>query len=284
MSAELLEAALAYAKRSWPVFPLHAPTAAGCTCGNADCASPGKHPRTAHGLHDATTDPDVIRKWWTRWPKASIGLRTGIRFDVLDLDNVDDALDRIDRAAPDGPAVKGPTVHTGNGLHIYVAPTGEGNRTAMLPGVDWRGRGGYVVAPPSLHANGLTYAWSAMFPTDTPITAAPPWLLHLVRRDGTSSKARTVASTQGGTAYGRKALESELGRCAIAPEGARNDAVNLAALKLGHLVAGGELSAEQVAESLLTVALRIGLSETEAVATIHSGMDAGMRNPKRVTR
>jgi hypothetical protein len=67
--SEFLEAALRYARNGWAVLPLN-----------------GKIPRTAHGVKDATTDPEVIQSWWGRWPNANIGLATGFHFFVLDVD------------------------------------------------------------------------------------------------------------------------------------------------------------------------------------------------------
>src|SRR5215211_72783 len=72
------EAALDYADQGWEVFPLHTPTAnGGCSCGTACGKRAGKHPRTPNGLHDATTDPTTIDHWWSKWPDANIGIRTG---------------------------------------------------------------------------------------------------------------------------------------------------------------------------------------------------------------
>jgi hypothetical protein len=48
--------------------------------------APGKHPLTRHGLHDATADPGVIRRWWTRWPQANVGIRTGAASGLLVID------------------------------------------------------------------------------------------------------------------------------------------------------------------------------------------------------
>ena len=69
-----LLAALAYAERfGWPVLP---------------CKPRDKTPLTPNGLRDATTDPEQIRTWWARFPKANIGIPTGVvtGFDVLDVD------------------------------------------------------------------------------------------------------------------------------------------------------------------------------------------------------
>ena len=83
MSAQRVDAvAQEYAERGWPVFPCHTPTHVGCSCCRDDCSSPGKHPRTASGLRDATTDPGVVASWWRRWPNANIGIVTAYN-DVL---------------------------------------------------------------------------------------------------------------------------------------------------------------------------------------------------------
>lgn len=59
----MLAKALAYADRGWPVIPLHTPTPGGCSCGRAECGSPGKHPRTQNGLKEATADQNQIIQW-----------------------------------------------------------------------------------------------------------------------------------------------------------------------------------------------------------------------------
>ena len=66
-------AALAYAEKfGWAVFPCHSADAnARCSCGNLACDKPGKHPRTQHGLKDATKNEGKIRQWWEKWPDAN---------------------------------------------------------------------------------------------------------------------------------------------------------------------------------------------------------------------
>lgn len=288
----LIRWALAYAERGWPVLPLHHPTRFGpkkgpvraeCSCRRADCESQGKHPRSAEGLLDATVDPGTIRRWWRWWPAANIGLRTGVAFDVLDLD--DGALvglDELDRIAVDNGPAPGPMVLTGNGLHWLTAPTGAGNRAKFLPGCDWRGDGGYIVAAPSVHHTGHIYTWDPTHGLDTTLPTVPGWLLERVRRPK-AQRATRRAPAGPGTPYGRKALDSELGRLAVTEDGHRNDELVAAAFRLGQLVGGSELDTTEVASSLLTVALRMGLPEHEAVATIRSGMSAGMLKPRKAT-
>src|SRR5688500_18269260 len=86
----ILEIALTYAARGWRVFPLHfvMPNDA-CSCSKgAACPEKarGKHPRTKHGHNDATTDEKTIRQWWSQWPNANIGIRTGEVSNLLVVD------------------------------------------------------------------------------------------------------------------------------------------------------------------------------------------------------
>src|SRR5262245_40189065 len=107
----MLAAALEAARRGWPVFPLHQPVGAGCSCGEATCSNVGKHPRTAHGFRDATTDRAQIEAWWSRWPDANIGAPTGVAFDALDIDHEDVRVATQEWPLVDMPG--GPVVRTG---------------------------------------------------------------------------------------------------------------------------------------------------------------------------
>lgn len=132
----LARAAAWYASNGVPVFPLR---------------PQGKAPITASGVLDATTDLAVVHDWWTRRPDANIGAACGFAFDVLDLDgpeayrSLGDELDIYLNVAI-GIALT-PREH---GMHIYLPPNpGRRNGAGLLPGVDARARGGYVVVPPS---------------------------------------------------------------------------------------------------------------------------------------
>jgi hypothetical protein len=276
--SELLDAALGYAARDAAVFP---------------CEVGGKRPlgRLApHGLKDATTDADQIRAWWSDEPDANIGLPTGIHFDVLDIDGPE-ALEALELAGPLGaPDIEGPIVMTPRGWHCYLAPTGRGNTVNLggLSGCDWRGKGGYVVAPPSVKADGTAWEWLTGTPQDqgpdTPIVPAPVWLVALFdRQHGSPIPAGTESLPRhaGRTGYGAAALERELGRLVTAPVGTRNHQLNKSAHALGQLVGTGALDPEETGQGLLRVAMTIGLGETEATATIRSGLSAGIRTPRR---
>lgn len=157
-----LEAALHYARdRGWAVFPLHTPGPTGCSCARPARGSVGKHPRTPGGFKDATRDPRVITAWWTRWPDANIAIATGSSSGVVVLDVDGEAAERIvvefglEEAHP-------PVVITGRGRHLCFAhpETTIASRAGVRPCFDVRGDGGYIVAPPSVHASGVRYAWA----------------------------------------------------------------------------------------------------------------------------
>jgi integrase len=132
----------------------------GCSCADPACPDPGKHPRLRGWQRLATADPVVVGEWWRRWPEANLGLATGRQFDVLDLDGTQgvEALRAVLSIAPT--EHPGPVARTGGGgWHLLYAPTGLGNRVRLAPGVDWRGRDGLIVAPPSQHTSGHRYTW-----------------------------------------------------------------------------------------------------------------------------
>jgi hypothetical protein len=288
-------AALDYAARGWPVIPLHSWTSKGCTCGREDCSSPAKHPRTLHGLKDSSVDPVQLVAWWKRWPDTNIGLLTGVAFDVIDIDG-EEGMVAINAAAPwygepwdggptDNPTIDGPTSQTGRGWHVLIAPTGLGNRAGVLQHVDWRGRGGYIVAPPSLHANGHRYEWFPGWgPDDQEVRTAPAWLLAILHKPATLAALPSVRPRPEG-AYGRAALEQEVGRVAIAPVGERNHTLNRAAFAIGQLIAGRAIEdAAGAVQALLNIGRAVGLGHEEVVATVRSGIEAGFRQPRRTPR
>jgi hypothetical protein len=167
-----LKAALSYAERGWRVCPLYEPSPDGkCSCGRVECNSPGKHPRTNHGLKEATTDTARIQSWWTQWPNANIAIATGrdSGLVVLDVDRPESLIGwQSDTLA----------VQTGKGQHFYFTLSGTGVKNSVCKlgdGLDLRGDGGYVVAPPSRHANGVTYTWLNFDKEPQP---APAWLLQ----------------------------------------------------------------------------------------------------------
>lgn len=178
------KAALFYAGIGWSILPLHGVRSNGsCTCGNLQCGAVGKHPCTSHGLNDATINPATISEWWKQWPWANIGIATGpSRLDVIDVDlksGGPQSLAALEEKL--GALPKTLCAQTGGGGNHYVLRCeGDGIRTRVTafgssyPGIDTRGVGGYIVAPPSLHRSGRRYAWDASYP-DEPTTLPPVW-------------------------------------------------------------------------------------------------------------
>lgn len=195
----MLEAALAYAERGWSVLPLHSIANGRCTCGKSDCKSPGKHPRTEHGEKDATTNQEQIRTWWSRWPKANIGIATGLisGFIALDIDPRNDGHHNLaELEAKHGSLPSTPESQTGGGgRHILLRyPDGTPRwRKALAEGVDIKADGGYIVAPLSNHISGGTYMWDLMFhPDDVPLADVPGWVFDLLEADKHQKQAPPV--------------------------------------------------------------------------------------------
>jgi hypothetical protein len=283
------DAAVAYASRGWSVLPCHEPTRrGGCSCGRADCTSPAKHPRTRRGLHDATTDPHTVAAWWRRWPTANVALRTGAASGlvVVDVDPAhggDAALERL--IAQHGSLPQTLTVLTGSGgRHFYFAHPGRtvGNSAGTLgAGLDIRGDGGYVVAPPSRHITGGVYQWA----DSGCLAALPSWLEQprpqpVPLRDEVMHPRRQADSS----AWATQALWGELARVRQSQPGRRNNDLNRAAFALGQLVGGGHLDAGIVHDLLVEAGLAVGLDNREVAATIHSGLEAGRRHPRHPAR
>lgn len=114
------------------------------------------------GCHDATSDIDQVRTWWAARPDANIGLATGHLVDVFDVDGLDGII-ALRWGADDQvrlpPLLGHATTPRGGGWHLYVPAAGQPNKAHVFASVDYRGAGGYVVAPPSVGGNGRRYRW-----------------------------------------------------------------------------------------------------------------------------
>jgi Bifunctional DNA primase/polymerase, N-terminal/AAA domain len=187
----MLGAALEYASRGVPVFPVWGVTDDGrCRCGSAECKDVGKHPlgRLAfHGFKDATTDEPTIRRWWQSQPAANIGTPTETRF-VLDVDHRHGGNETLAQLElQHGTLPPTPLVLTGGsdgGLHYHFAmpmPSLGSSAGKLGPGLDTRGVGGYVLLPPSRHKSGRCYLEDpdrALF--GMPLAPVPTWMLIML--------------------------------------------------------------------------------------------------------
>jgi Bifunctional DNA primase/polymerase, N-terminal len=286
----LLEAALGYAARGIPVYPVHWPrripggASLACSCprGTA-CDRAAKHPLLRHGVNDATTDPAQLERWWRRWPQANVGLATGIVFDALDIDGPAGlaALQQLQEAV--GPWLPGPLVATGGGgWHHWFRPTGLGNRPPRgLAQVDWRGRGGCVLAPPSRHISGRCYRWLRGL-DQAPLAEVPAALRVRLDPDPliTTRPADPTTPAAPGHPYGRRVLAAELAALGRATPGRRNHALNRTAFKVYRYVASGLLDEQDVTAAFTEAARTIGLTAAETSRTLASARTAGLANPR----
>jgi Bifunctional DNA primase/polymerase, N-terminal len=269
MPNDSTNAALDFVARGVPVFP---------------CASRAKKPLTPNGYKNATTVADGVRQWWLRQPDANVATPTGLTFDVFDVDP--DGLNALFDQYGDDTAVitEGPCVRTPRGgVHLYYEPTGLGNKAGFRPGWDWRGTGGYVLLPPSVGPNGVTYTWheegGVTFDLDRPLPTVPSWLYELLEPPRTiplapippaptSLSARLNAKSP---KYTAAALEAEAHAVASAAVGTRNDQLNRSTHTLARL---DELDPTTIETVMLAAALDAGLDEREALGTIRSALKA----------
>ena len=250
-----------------------------------------KQPITKSGFKDATTDPDKIYRWYTQWPSALIGLRTGRTSGVfvVDLDNKNGVngiaeLEKLE--AKHGKLPETYTVITpSGGRHLYFAmpDTDLGCSASRVgEGIDIRAEGGYVIAQPSMLGDGRKYTKIDNGFTVSDAAQAPDWLIKLAtakrKRKARTPLDRSVAEIKPRN-WVQKILDAECAEVVSAKKGARNDALNKAAWRLGQLVGQKALTREEAEDALYEAAKESGLlvddGEDVVLATINSGLTSG---------
>ena len=228
-NSKLQKCALWYARHGLPVFP---------------CKPKSKKPATAHGFKDATTDAAQVAEWWDGTYLYNIGIATGNGLVVLDVDVHpeigkfgDETLASLE--AQYGQLPDTWTCLTGGGggcTHYYFACNDPALTCAtdFLPGLDYRGRGGYVIAPPSLHECGREYEWEAGHtPSDAPLAPLPDWLHTLMLK---GREAAPEARIEGNRASPERITE-----------GSRNDTL----FRLASSLRGKGMTVEGITAALL---------------------------------
>lgn len=276
--SDRLGAALRYASLGFSVIGLHGIVGGTCTCGVQECTAPGKHPigKWKHRQKTRAT-PIELTELFERHPTANVGLVTGSVSDLVVLDMDDPSLlASVPAVEQIVSSIEGPVCATGReggGFHIYFRhpdyPTT--NTVRRLPGLDGRGEGGYVVAPPSVHHSGKVYHFMEGFGLQRPLPLLPDELRPLFSSQQTETQSP----------YGEAALKREVEAVRMAPEGQRNATLNQAAFNLGQLVALAELQQSTVEQELGLAAQAAGLTQNETRATIASGLDAGILHPRK---
>ena len=265
MSVDVLAAALDYARRGIPVFPVN---------------PLNKRPLTTNGFHDATTNEQQIREWWKERPNAMIGTPTGAASGrwVLDPDidpakGIDGPASLAEITAQYGslpPTVTSMTPRGGTHSHFRWNGVNIRNSDSKIgKGIDVRGEGGYAVLPPSVRSDGAAYRWVGSV---TELAEAPRWLINLVMKS-----PRSIT-------WARAALKSACQRVAAAAPGTRNSTLNSEAFSIFRIVAGGNLDESDTRTQLFQAACDCGLVDDDGAPgvenTLNSAANAGLAQPR----
>lgn len=163
--------AQAYAQQGWQSFPL----------------KPRDKTPFVKWADVATCDTQMLNGWFDNYPDANIGIACGKRSGIVVLDVDADrggyesltALISVHGRLPETPVSK-----TGSGgEHIFFKHPGVEIRNSagkLGQGLDIRGDGGYVVAPPSIHPNGNVYEW-VVRPSQIELADMPEWMIELLK-------------------------------------------------------------------------------------------------------
>jgi hypothetical protein len=196
VSAPILEAALQYGEHGLGEHGLYLfPAPPGAKCSYKSALRSG-------GIRwGATRDADVIRQDFTRWPCARIGIPTGVENGIVVVET-----DTVEGHGVDGAAalaqleaIYGPLPETlqaispSGSVHRYLKHPGikiKNSASALGPGIDVRGDGGMVIAPPSITPDVGAYRWL----NRSPIAAMPEWLVELTRKKPPTISQRAVAA------------------------------------------------------------------------------------------
>jgi hypothetical protein len=307
----MLDHALDHARNGLPVFPCRPDKTPYL---GSDRDANGDKIKKTGGLYKATTDEAKITSYWTRWPNAMIGLRTGKASGlfVIDPDAPKESGDpdgRVELAKLEACHGFLDTLTTntpGGGNHKFFnvrddhpVSNAEGDLKGL--GINVRGEGGYVIVPPSVREDGRAYAYDQ---SAQHIADAPEWLYHLISPrtpamgsaglvsadDEPSITEQALAkiaqprdSFRDERAYCERALNDECHALGATRKGGRNKALNTAAMKMGQLVGPDRLSESEVRARLQVAAEANGLvadGEAKVLATIDSGLSKGMQEPR----
>lgn len=195
----LMQAALSYAAIGWHVLPCWWIEHGKCACGNANCKSPGKHPlhhAVPWGQKGATTDAEMIRQWWTRFPKANLAVQLEMSgLCAIDIDPRNGGLETTEHIETlHGPLVSDLLQFSGGGgeHRVFQKPVSLYLPGKLGPGVDVK-LNGYIMLEPSKHMSGRLYAWEASSDPRDGIMASPlpDWMRDLANKAAPSTDAGT---------------------------------------------------------------------------------------------
>ena len=270
-----LKAALEHAKNGLPVFP---------------CDPATKKPMISKWPENATTDPQTIAEWWRKFPNAMIGIPTGPRSGFLAVDSDVDHTKGLDGEStlnalgelPDTFTVLTPR----GGKHRYFSYNPDNpvhnSASALAPGVDIRGVGGYVIGAGSINAAGLIYKCEIPFGS-VDLAPVPDWLYDRIRK-GNMPPAPLLAKINSDKhpSYFQSALRQETAHVASAAPGTRNNTLNKSSFSMGQISHMAPDQTENAKRALRNAASQNGLvdedGEQAVRKTIDSGFNSGQQN------
>jgi hypothetical protein len=237
--------ALSLAERGISVFP---------------CRSENKRPYTTHGFKDASTDPAVIKAWWKEKPDALVGVPSGDKFVVLDID-LQHAEARHWYGHANLPVTRTHITRSG-GRHLFFKPRADFKCGAgrIHRGVDTRGIGGYIIWWPAhgfevLHGSALA--------------EVPMWLMSRLNPPESAPIVRPITHRHLRSGNDLKPLVRVILQ---ANEGERNCAAFWTACRLAEHVATGQLGRDNMVGIVVEAAGRVGLPHVEARRIAHSAL------------
>ena len=226
------------------------------------------------GVLDAAKDPDQIRAWAKRFPRANVGIACGeiSRLTVIDFDPKNGAMQTVAefkaRKQTFPPTVMGRTPSGGWHLYYAYAPDLLNSKSQLGPGIDVRTTGGYVVAPPSVLADGSGYRWVTA-PLGPDLPKMPTWAyMALKPKPQPIVKPTRPPAGDKGEALGRLTRF-----VSNAQNGQRNSCLYWAARR----AAEGGMTDDGAKQALAEAAMAIGTDEKEAYRTVGSAFRAGRR-------
>lgn len=296
-----LAAALEFCAREWRVLPLW-PVADACGLGyiclcyaGHDCESRGKHPANASGASGATADAGRVRAFWERFAKRygvspGVGVATGAGLVVVDIDprhTGDETWSRLCEGRGRLDTVT--TLTGGGGVHLWFVserpiPSSVGRLGA---GVDVRGEGGYVVAPPTLHESGRAYRWEASSDPGegAALAGLPGWLAGLCVTPTGPENARAVSVREGfapgAIGSGERALTLARVACSLRARGLGPEELGEALAKVNAVACAEPLPVREVVKIVRGVCRRYDAGWSPAA---RGAVDAGEAAYHRATR
>lgn len=276
-----LDAALAYAAAGFPVCPFG--------------KFGEKRPFTTHGILDASTNPEQIRKWWMDHLNAWVALASGkdAGFFVLDVDRPKfpgdadgfDTLRELEEKYGPLPVTASETSPSGGKHYFFKYVEGLSSVAGYIgPKLDIRSDGYPIIVAPSVTDRGNYTAGKPIqeFIADlNNVADAPAWFIERAKKKEAPKAKKTKAQPQknGNTPYGKKALAEEVSNIESACEGERNDTLNTVGFRIGQLIGSGQLERQHAFDELIAATAHWGEARKSA-DTLGRALDAGALEPR----